>query len=146
MKMKGKCLSLKISQTMWVFRHSLVTIRNDSAVRRSLGPAKVELTQGSSGDPKVICPEPEGSSKHDHCLQTQASCQRDFRLPHLQSCALARKSQHHTGPDTGQPLWQKDVKGWLDIEKEVQRPPDCYILHVAVARQRSSVTYHMLSV
>lgn len=43
---------------MWVFCHPLVTVRNDSTVKRSLGPMKVELTQGSYWDPKVICSEP----------------------------------------------------------------------------------------
>lgn len=76
-----------------------------------------------------------GSSKHDHCLETQASCPRYSRLQHPQSHALAPKSQHHVGAATGAPLWQRDVKGWLHPEEEVQRVPDFYILPVTLARQ-----------
>lgn len=37
--------------------HPLAIIRNDSAMKRSLGPMKVKLTQGSYWDLKVICSE-----------------------------------------------------------------------------------------
>lgn len=52
-----------------------------------------------------------GSSKQNHCLWTQARCQRYFRLQHAQSRALAQKSQHHMGPDTGATLVAERCEG-----------------------------------
>lgn len=119
-KMKGKYLLFKIqvksmisantyliqnspslsSQNMWVFEYPLAMIRSDSAMKRSLGPRKVKLTQGRFWDPKVISSESTCLFQVESLPRNPSEPSKVFQIATSSVTCICSKSQRHMGPAT----------------------------------------------
>lgn len=129
--------------------HPLAIIRNDSAMKRSLGPTKVKLTQGSYWDLKVICSELTCLLQVQPLFKNPSKQSEVIQIATLQVMCISSKkpAPHGTchGSNThGRKMW---VKGWLNIEEVAKECKIARLLHscVPLARQWSSVSYYMLS-
>lgn len=99
------------SQNMWVFDHPLAMIRSDSAMKRSLGPRKVKLTQGRYWVPKVISSEPTCLFQVESLPINPSEQSKVFQIATPSVTCICSKSQRHMGPATrdnpcGRTMWR----------------------------------------